>query len=96
MVAGPGEAPLIRAAGKNTNQTRQYQPDYDDLEKKPYLSPGFVLPFSSASGCWWRRCNFCPENAEKAPYYPLPRLKIKPQLKKPCSLQPTIVNVSIF
>lgn len=81
MVAGPGEAALIRAAGKDTVQTRRYQPDYDDLSHKPYLSPGFVLPFSSASGCWWRRCNFCPENAEKTPYCPLPRTVAAEQLK---------------
>jgi hypothetical protein len=82
MVAGPGEVPLIRAACKKTVQTRRYQPDYDDLAEKPYLSPGFILPFSAANGCWWRRCRFCPENAEKTIYDPLPRTAAGEQLKK--------------
>jgi hypothetical protein len=71
VVAGPGEAALIQAMGKDP-QAGYYQPDYDDLVVHRYLSPGFVLPFSASSGCWWRRCTFCPEQAEKTPYRPLP------------------------
>jgi len=36
-----------------------------------YLSPGAILPYSASSGCYWQRCSFCPERAEKNPYCPL-------------------------
>ncbi len=72
MVSGPGEAALIEAAGK-TAACAYHAPDYSDLYTLPYLSPGFVLPFSASSGCWWRRCTFCPEHAEQNPFRPLPK-----------------------
>jgi hypothetical protein len=71
MVSGAGEAALIEAAGKRVECT-YHRPDYEDLQTQSYLSPGFVLPFSASSGCWWRRCSFCPEHAEKSPFRPLP------------------------
>lgn len=80
MVAGPGEAALIHAAGRDI-RTETYLPDYDDLVGHPYLSPGFVLPFSASDGCWWRRCDFCPEQAEKNPYRPLPHTAALEQIR---------------
>jgi hypothetical protein len=71
MVAGPGEAPLLEIAGHKP-EARFWMPDYDDLFRNEYLSPGQVLPFSASDGCWWRRCAFCPERAERRPFRPLP------------------------
>jgi Radical SAM superfamily len=70
MVAGPGEAALLQIAGRPA-RTDPYLPDYDDLWPNAYLSPGPVLPFSASDGCWWRRCAFCPERAERRPFRPL-------------------------
>ena len=70
LIAGPGEAPLLALLGKEHDGG----PDRPDLEGFPltdYLSPGTVLPYSASSGCWWRRCSFCPERAERNPYRPL-------------------------
>jgi hypothetical protein len=80
MVSGPGESVLIQAMGKEI-KARFHLPDYDALVEKPYFSPGFILPFSTSNGCWWRRCSFCPEEAEKAPYRPLPCKTVMEQLK---------------
>ena len=41
-------------------------------DRYPYLSPGFILPYSASSGCYWNRCAFCPERAEGSPYVPIP------------------------
>jgi radical SAM superfamily enzyme YgiQ (UPF0313 family) len=41
-------------------------------QHSPYFAPGFILPYSSASGCYWNKCAFCPERAEGNPYMPLP------------------------
>jgi hypothetical protein len=79
MVGGAGEAALVEAAGKSVKR-KHHRPDYDDLYPQAYLSPGFVLPFSASSGCWWRRCNFCPERAEKSPFRPLPKAAAVEQL----------------
>lgn len=80
MVAGPGEKRLLQMAGVARPQ-RYFVPDYGDLKDHPYLSPGFILPFSASSGCWWRRCAFCPERAEGRPFQPLPRWTAVEQLR---------------
>jgi radical SAM superfamily enzyme YgiQ (UPF0313 family) len=41
-------------------------------QDRSYLSPGFILPYSSSSGCYWNQCAFCPERAEGNPYLPIP------------------------
>jgi radical SAM superfamily enzyme YgiQ (UPF0313 family) len=79
-VSGAGEAALIEAAGKQM-KCNHHRPDYDDLYPQAYLSPGFVLPFSASGGCWWRRCQFCPERAEKSPFRPLPKTAAGEQLR---------------
>ncbi|MDA8139015.1 MAG: radical SAM protein [Desulfobacteraceae bacterium] len=71
LVAGPGEWPLLQALGRPI-ETRRYKPDYSDLSANSYFSPGFILPFSASNGCWWRRCDFCPEQAEGGRFHPLP------------------------
>ncbi len=70
MVAGPGEAYLRTLFGiKDCEMHRR--PRYDLFPLRHYLSPGFILPYSASSGCYWRKCLFCPEKAEGNPYRPL-------------------------
>ncbi len=80
LVAGPGEGALLAAAGFEIRDGHR-SPDYRDLTGLPYLSPGFVLPFSTSSGCWWTRCTFCPERFEGGRFEPLPRRTVKEQLQ---------------
>ncbi|NTV12542.1 MAG: radical SAM protein [Desulfobulbaceae bacterium] len=67
LVAGPGEAPLLRLLGAESLQV-ETPPDFRGLPLKDYLAPGLILPYSASRGCYWRRCSFCPEKAEGAPY----------------------------
>lgn len=71
FIAGPGETHLLSMFGVGETKDH-YQPDYDPFRYYPYLSPGFVLPYSSAGGCYWNRCSFCPEKAEGNSYLPIP------------------------
>ncbi|MHB8843808.1 MAG: B12-binding domain-containing radical SAM protein [Nitrospirota bacterium] len=71
-VAGPGEGPLLELLGSPMGTIGHSTPDYSQLPIAEYLSPGFVLPYSGSSGCWWNRCSFCPETAEDNPYHPIP------------------------
>jgi hypothetical protein len=66
IVEGPGEKPLLRYFKKNTDN--QGLPDYSSMPHKKYLSPGPILPYAASSGCYWNKCSFCPEKAEKNPY----------------------------
>lgn len=67
MIAGPGETPLLEMM--EISPSNGYAtPDYTPFRELPYLSPGFVLPYSASSGCWWGRCTFCPEKAEGNAY----------------------------
>lgn len=46
-------------------------PDYQGLPLADYLAPGLILPYAASSGCYWRKCSFCPEKAEGNPYHHL-------------------------
>ncbi len=61
--AGAGEQELLRFFGVTSSQIH-YQPDYSTMPVNDYLAPGFILPYSASSGCYWNRCDFCPERAE--------------------------------
>lgn len=80
-VDGPGEKALLQAMGRES-PCRHFVPDYSDLMPNPYLSPGFILPFSASHGCWWRRCAFCPERAEGRPFQPVPHRSAVEQLRR--------------
>jgi hypothetical protein len=69
VVAGAGEEKLLTLLGIN-DALSGASTDYRLLMENRYLSPGFILPYSAARGCWWRQCAFCPEKAEGNPYLP--------------------------
>ena len=71
-IAGPGEAPLLDVLGVNEGLHNRVIPDYSGLPLRDYLSPGFILPYSASSGCYWNKCSFCPETAENTHYVPVP------------------------
>lgn len=64
-IAGPGESSLLELLGCDGGcEAGPACPDFSGLPVNDYLSPGFVLPYSCSSGCYWNRCSFCPERAE--------------------------------
>lgn len=67
LVSGPGEKQLLKILGCRT-EGESFCPDYSDLAGQPYLSPGFILPYAASTGCFWRKCSFCPETSEQNPY----------------------------
>uniref|UniRef100_A0A831UEH5 Radical SAM protein n=1 Tax=Geobacter metallireducens TaxID=28232 RepID=A0A831UEH5_GEOME len=81
LVAGPGEEPLLALLGAPAGPRQPALPAYDLLPLADYLSPGHVLPYSAAGGCWWNRCSFCPERAEGNPYRPLPASQALAELR---------------
>ena len=70
MVAGKGEEKLLELLGAKEGTTN-VSPDNSGFPVNSYLSPGVILPYSSASGCYWHSCSFCPEKAEGNTYLPL-------------------------
>ena len=71
LVAGPGETALL-SIHDTACQHGHHTPNYALSSMKGYLAPGFILPYSASSGCYWNRCSFCPERAEGSPYEPVP------------------------
>lgn len=57
-------------------------PDYRPFPWELYMSPGAIIPYSASTGCYWRRCRFCPETAEGNPYRPLPVKKVLADLER--------------
>jgi radical SAM superfamily enzyme YgiQ (UPF0313 family) len=81
FVAGPGEYQILSLLGVNVTGKEIPGPDYDTLPQDHYLSPGFILPYSASSGCYWHKCSFCPEKAEGNPYIPIPSHQVIADLK---------------
>ena len=78
---GPGEQPLLELLNASVI-CGSALPDYHQLPQQNYLSPGLILPYSTASGCWWNRCSFCPERAEGNRYHPLPISQVLDELQQ--------------
>lgn len=81
LVAGPGEQPLLELFGISDRREDHCTPDYSLLPLADYLTPGFILPYSASSGCYWSKCAFCPERAEGNPYRPLPIKRVLADLR---------------
>ncbi len=71
FIAGPGEKPLLRLLGEIPG-TGPVRPSYDALLGNRYLAPGFILPYAASTGCFWKKCDFCPETSENNPYHQVP------------------------
>ena len=80
-IAGPGEYQLLALLGKTSEEETWPVPDYQSLPRNEYLSPGYILPYSASSGCYWNRCDFCPEEAEQNPYITVPPRQVIRDLK---------------
>ena len=70
MVSGAGENALLSVAGVSGNLDHAV-PAYENFRCENYFAPGFILPYSASSGCYWGRCSFCPENAEGNTFSPV-------------------------
>lgn len=81
MISGPGEVPLLELLGVSASTEQQVLPDYSGLPLTDYLSPGVILPYSAAGGCYWNGCSFCPERAEGNSYHPIPTRRVLSDLK---------------
>jgi radical SAM superfamily enzyme YgiQ (UPF0313 family) len=81
LVCGPGEQALLSALALN-GTGEPVVPDFSHFPVRQYLSPGLILPFAASTGCYWRRCAFCPEQAEKNPYRPIAPKQVVSQLQE--------------
>jgi hypothetical protein len=69
MVCGPGEERLVElCTGKRSGSPSLTGYDFSLAEMDRYLAPVRVLPYAASRGCWWKKCAFCPETSEDAPY----------------------------
>ena len=95
LVAGPGEAPLLALTGGHQEEQQPHPlPSYASLPLGDYLSPGLILPYSAASGCWWNNCSFCPERAEGNRYRPVPVRQVLSDLRALTEAQrPLLIHI---
>jgi hypothetical protein len=92
LIAGPGEAPLLAMLGAGRPLQKEV-PEYRELQALPYLAPGFILPYAASSGCYWRKCSFCPETSEENPYQPLPPQQVTAELGRlTTEYRPTLLH----
>lgn len=80
IVEGAGEGKLLEIMGIKTGLP-DCPPSYVNFPADDYLSPGSILPYSTAQGCYWRKCAFCPENAEGNVYRSAGSLQVKRDLQ---------------
>lgn len=94
LVSGPGEYKLLSLLGMNPAEKKTQQPNYSTLPREKYLSPGFILPFNASTGCYWNRCAFCPEKAERNPYVAMPPKQVIADLRDLVGiLNPVLVHL---
>lgn len=92
-IGGKGEQPLLNLLHIKKKDIH-FQPNYRDLQANNYLSPGFILPYASSSGCFWKKCAFCPETAENSPYTQVPPKQTISDLHKLCDdHKPSLVHL---
>lgn len=92
-VAGPGEKSLLELVGVRSDPGT-FSPEYTPFQENAYLAPGFILPYSASSGCYWNRCAFCPEKSEGTPYRPVSPKKALEQLDELCAEnRPVLVHL---
>jgi radical SAM superfamily enzyme YgiQ (UPF0313 family) len=93
IVEGAGEQKLLELLEIKDAPT-SYPPDYNYFPIDQYLSPGPILPYSSARGCYWRKCAFCPEKAEGNTYLPLETSQVTHDLQIITGqLNPTLIHI---
>ena len=93
IVAGPGEEKLLGILGVKDG-FNSVPPDYSGLPIYSYLSPGVILPYSSASGCYWHNCAFCPEKAEGNIYKPLAVSAVTQELQAlTLQMNPSLIHI---
>ena len=93
MVAGPGEEKLLKLLEVKEGFNNS-PPDYSGFPINQYLSPGLILPYSSASGCYWHKCAFCPEKAEGNTYSPLGVSQVTQELQVLTRLlNPSLIHI---
>jgi len=94
QVAGPGETFLLSLLGLNADGDAHFKPKYDSLPVADYFAPGLILPYSASNGCYWNKCSFCPERAEKNPYIPLPADRVVADLRHMASsMKPVLIHL---
>lgn len=94
-VDGPGEKKLPTLLGIQPAALPQPTPtpDYSLLPLRDYFAPGVILPYSTARGCYWSRCGFCPERAEGNPYIPLHPDRVFMDLERlAAAMEPTLIH----
>ena len=93
MIAGKGEEKLLELLGKKDDILNSL-PSYQDFPINEYLSPVTILPYSTAHGCYWHQCSFCPEKTEDNPYQPQSATQVLAQLQALCGqMHPGLIHI---
>jgi radical SAM superfamily enzyme YgiQ (UPF0313 family) len=62
-------------------RTGEACPSFDSLPLNLYLAPGPILPYAGSRGCYWGRCSFCPEKAQRQTCSPKPGSRVIADLR---------------
>ena len=89
-IPGRGEQAVLDFFDVKTTKA-SYAPLYEN-NGDSYFSPGRILPYAASHGCYWRRCTFCPETTEGAPFHALPPDKIFDDIEHLSRPQPELIH----
>lgn len=89
-IPGRGERAVLELLDIKTQST-SFPPSFEE-NRDSYFSPGCILPYAASHGCYWRRCAFCPETTEGAPFHTLPHHKIFDDLKHLSRPRPSLIH----
>ena len=93
IVDGAGEKKLLEICNIEGGSNNS-PPAYHNFQWDQYFSPGRVLPYSSARGCYWHKCVFCPETAEGNAYLSLDISRVTNDVRKLTKQSnPTLIHI---
>ncbi len=92
LIDGPGEEALLDLLAHKKEKS-ECRPDYKPFTFSDYMAPGPILPYSASSGCYWNRCAFCPEKAERTAYEPIPAQRAAREARElSASVRPVLIH----
>ncbi len=92
IFSGRAEDQLLNYFDVSSQRSHHVTPNYENTHWEEYFSPVRILPYSASTGCYWRKCTFCPECAEGNAFSPIPHADVLDDLNNLNSHKPALIH----
>lgn len=84
LIPGSGLEPLARLLGRHPESLPGDLPvpQFQGFPLDQYLSPERIVPMNTSVGCYWGRCQFCPEADQGSSFREIPAGEVPPRMEE--------------